>query len=232
MIVVPLSCMLSESSEQNCNPIVHFWCVSLITTTVWKKLLHYCLQQDFGIAGRNGKCGCVCSLSQLTFHFISPCKELSSWCAHMSGVLLHSGLPWDSTDILQIHQTIFANISHQVSMLLPCSRHCEKGKMQVNGFLPKSKVVFSWDYQSTNVATTSKWRNYMPCMEVYVEGLLSWDPAKGTEVICLVLLSSFDSPSARGLVFLPSCPFHGAWVPFLNSYNLKGWPSTIPHLSN
>lgn len=195
------SCMLSESSEWNSNHIVHFWCVSSITTTVGKKLLHYCLQQHFRTAGRNGKCGYVCRLSQLTFHFISHCKGLSSSCAHMSGILLHSGLPWDSTSVLQIHQAFFENISHQVSLLFPCSRHCGKAKVQVNGLLPKSKVLCSWVYQNTNVATRSKWRNCMPYMEVYVEGLLNWDPAKGTEVICLFLLSSFDSPSALGLFF-------------------------------
>lgn len=231
MIVVPLSCMLSESSEQNSNPIVHFWCVSSITTTVWKKLLHYCLQQDFGIAGRNGKCGCVCSLSQLTFHLFHLVKDSSPGvliCLVFFSIVVCLG----RAQVYCKSTKLFLHISHQMSMLLSCSRHCEKGKMQVNDFLPKSQVVCSWVYQSTNVATTSKWRNYMPCMEAYVEDLLSWDPAEGTQVICLVLLSSFDSPSARGLVFLPSCPFHGAWVPFLNSYNLKGWPSTIPHLSN
>lgn len=87
-----LSCALSESSERNRNHIVHFWCVSSITTTVGKKLLHYCLQQDFRIAGRNNKCGYVCSLSQMTFHFLSHCKGLFSWCAPVSGILLHSDL--------------------------------------------------------------------------------------------------------------------------------------------
>lgn len=74
-----------------------------------------------------------------------------------------------------LYQTFSANISHQVSMLLPCSRNCGKGKVQVNGLLPKSKVFCSWVYQNMNVATTSKWRNYMPYMEVYVEGLSSRD---------------------------------------------------------
>lgn len=199
-----LSCALSESSERNRNHIVHFWCVSSITTTVGKKLLHYCLQQNFRIAGRNKKCGYVCSLSQMTFHFLSHCKGLFSWCAPVSGILLHSDL--GQHRCVANSPDFFANISHQVSMLLPCSRHCGKGKVQVNGLLLKSKVFCSWVYQNTNVATTSKWRNYMPCMEVHVEGVLNWDPAKGTEVICLFLLSSFDPPSALGL-FLFVC-FH------------------------
>lgn len=197
-------------SEQNCNHIVHFGVLARplqqlersYSMTVFSGTLE--LQEEIANVD--------VSAASAGSHFISHCKGLSSQCAHMSAIhLRHSALPWDGTGVLQIHQTSFANITHQVSMLLPCSRRCGKGKVQVNGLLPKSKVFCSWVYQNTNVATTSKWRNDMPCMEVCIEGLLNWDPAKGTSVfscspalILLLLLVLFFV-----FVSIPwsTCPF-------------------------
>lgn len=128
--------------RQNCNHIVHFGVLARplqqlersYSMTVFSGTLE--LQEEIANVDM--------SAASAGSHFISHCKGLSSQCAHMSAIhLRHSALPWDGTGVLQIHQTSFANISHQVSMLLPCSRHCGKGKVQVNGLLPKSKVFCS-----------------------------------------------------------------------------------------
>lgn len=229
MLCLMLSCTLSESSEHNYNHIVHFWCVSpslqqlerSYSITVFSRTLE--LQEEITNVDMS-----VASVSwhSTSFHIVKDSSPGVLLCLAFFSIVV-----WDSTGVLQTHQTFFANISHQVSMLLPCSRHCGKGKVQANGLLPKSKVFCSWVYQNTNVANTSKWRNYMRCMEVHVEGVLNWEPAKGTEVICLFLLSSFNPPSALGLflfVCLFPCPSHGAHGCFLISYNLKVTPPSLP----
>lgn len=120
--------MLSESSEQSCNHIVHFGMLARPLQQLERSYSMTVFSGTLELLQEIANAGVSAHMIAAGSHFVSHCKGLSSQCARMSGIHLLSGLPWDSTGVLQSHQTFFANISHQVSMLLPAQGIVERGR--------------------------------------------------------------------------------------------------------